>query len=75
MEQDLKVEPSAIELVSPDSTREEIAEIYCDVYLLQKLLGGHSVMRRYRSISSKRFWIPSRNASGISGFLHCWGRD
>ena len=39
VEQDMKAEPSAIELVSPDSTREEIAEIYHDVYQLQRSLG------------------------------------
>ena len=31
---DLEAEPSAIELVSPESTREEIAEIYHDMYQL-----------------------------------------
>ena len=39
VEQDLEVEPSAIELVSPESTREEIAEIYCNVYQLCRLPG------------------------------------
>ena len=33
-EQDLEAEPPTIELVSPESTREEITEIYHDMYQL-----------------------------------------
>ena len=33
------MEPSAVELVCPESTREEITEIYHDVYQLQRSLG------------------------------------
>ena len=36
---DLKVKPSVVELIYANSMREEIAEIYCDVYQLQQLLG------------------------------------
>ena len=38
-EQDLKAEIPAIELVGPDSTKEDIAETYCDMYQLWRLLG------------------------------------
>ena len=37
VEQDLGVEPTTMELISPDSTWEEIAELYWDVYQLQRL--------------------------------------
>ena len=36
-EWDLRVEPTAMELISPDSTREEITELYQDTYQLQSL--------------------------------------
>ena len=38
-EQDLEAEPSTIELIYPDSTREEIAEIYHNMYQLQRSPG------------------------------------
>ena len=34
LEEDLEAEPSAIQLICPESTREETAEIYWDVYQL-----------------------------------------
>ena len=42
VEQDLEVEPSAIELIYASSTREEIAEIYHDMYQLQQSPGKMS---------------------------------
>ena len=38
-EQDLEVEPSTLELISTKATREEITEIYHDMYQLQRLHG------------------------------------
>ena len=38
VERDLEVEPFAIELIDPESTREEIAEIYHNVYQLWRSL-------------------------------------
>ena len=65
--QDLEAEPSAIELIYANSMREEIAEIYCDVTSCDGCQGKFLVMQRWRSISARKSWIPSRNTSGISG--------
>ena len=38
-------------------------------------LGSCPVVGRQRNFSSKRSWIPSRNAFSVSGFLHCQRRN
>ena len=69
---DLEAEPSVVELTCANSTREDIAKIDQDVYQLWWLLGKDPVMWRKRTISTRKSWIPSRNASSISGILHHW---
>ena len=39
VEQDVEREPTVMEFIQPDSYQEDIAELYCDVYQLQRLLG------------------------------------
>ena len=42
MEQDLGTEPTTMELICPDSTEEDIADLYWDVYQFRRLLRrGH----------------------------------
>ena len=38
-EQDVEREPTTMELFWPDSSQEDIVDLYCDVYQLQRLLG------------------------------------
>ena len=52
-EQDLDVEPYAIELICPTLTREGITEIYQDVYQLWRSPGELPAMKRWRSFSIK----------------------
>ena len=68
-ERDLRVEPTAMELVSPDSTWEEITELYWDS--CRGCQGGVAVKRGLRSTFTRKSWTPSKNASGISGLLLC----
>ena len=70
--QDLEVEPSTVELVYANSMREEIAEIYCNVYSCDGCQGKHPVMWRWKSISTRKSWIVSWNTSSISRILHYW---
>ena len=70
VEWDLRVESTMMELISPDSTRKETAELYWDVHQLWRL-PSHCKEGR-RSAFTRRSWIPSKNAPGISGHLQCW---
>ena len=73
-EQDLKEEPSTIELISPDSTERRLQKSTVMCTSCEGFWGSCSVMRRWRSVSAKRFWIPSRNTSSVSGSPYCCGR-
>ena len=55
--QDLEVEPSVVELIYTNSMREEIADIYCDVYRLQWLLGKMPCDAETEEHSAGKSWI------------------
>ena len=56
----------------PDSSWEDIEDLYHEVYQLWRLPGK---IRRWRHVFARRSWILSKKTSGISGLLHCWRQN
>ena len=75
MERHLEAEPSTIQLVNPESTREEIAEIYYNVYQLLRALGRMLRNREMEELIHQEILDSVKNASGIGRFPHCQGRN
>ena len=69
-ESDLRAEPTTMELVSPDSTWEEITEFYQDVYQFQRL-SGRSNCKEGTVEGIHQEVLDSNKASGISSHPHC----
>ena len=75
-EWDMEREPTVMELVWPDSSQEDIEDLYHNVYQLWRLLGMVCCNEEIGSM-----YLPgdpgllSKNASSVSGLLHCWGQN
>ena len=66
----LGVETTAMELIPPDSSQEDIADLYWDVYQLHRLPQRCQFKEGIEELIHQEI-LESKNASGLSGCLHC----
>ena len=73
--QDMKAAPSAVEVISPDSTREEISQIYHDVYQLQRLPGKSPCDEEMEECLCQEILDSIKECLQHKQVPHCQGRD